>query len=99
MSKRRLLDAFANRAEEMIDETHLDGKVLVHETEDCEPYVAQARRLSEQTPGREMRHAAVIPHTVYAQAIRGGWANDPKAWKRWANDPDNRMFRSWPGRL
>ncbi len=99
MTKRKLLSTSANRAEVYIDETHLDGKVLVHEVEDCEPYVAQAKELSAQTPGKEMRHAAVVPHFVYAQAIRDGWANDPEAWKRWANDPDNAAFRTWPGNL
>ena len=99
MPKRRLLDATANRAEVVIDETHLDGKVLVHEVEDCDPYIAEAKRLSDQTPGKDLRHAAVVPHFVYAQAIREGWANDPMAWKRWANDPDNAAFRTWPGQL
>lgn len=99
MSKRRLIDAFANRAEVMVDESHLTGEIVVHEIENCEPYVAYARRLSDQAPGREFRHAAVIPHFAYAKALREGWANDPKAWKRWANDPDNKLFRTWPGTL
>lgn len=99
MSKHRLHGSAPNRAETFIDETHLTGEVVVHEVEDCEPYVAQAKALSEQTPGREMRHAAVVPHFVYARAIREGWANDPAAWKRWANDPDNALFRSWKGQL
>lgn len=99
MLKHRLPDPAPNRAETFIDETHLTGKTLVHEVEDCDPYIAQARALSEQTPGREMRHAAVVPHFVYARAIREGWANDPAAWKRWANDPDNALFRSWKGEL
>lgn len=97
--RRRVLDTSANRTETLIDETHLTGEMVVHEIEDCAPYVAQARALSDQTPGREMRHAAVVPHFVYARAIREGWANDPAAWKRWANDPDNALFRSWKGKL
>jgi hypothetical protein len=28
-----------------------------------------------------------------------GWFHDKKAWKRWANDPNNRDFRVWKGRL
>jgi len=99
MSKRMLLSAFANRAEVYINETNLTGQVVVHELEDCEPYLEQARRLSELQPGKDFRHAAVVPHFIYAKAYREGWANDRKAWKRWANDPANRMFRTWPGKL
>lgn len=99
MSKKHLLNAYANRAEVFIDESHLTGQVLVHEVEDCEPYLEQARVLSDLAPGREFRHAAVVPHFVYAKAYREGWANDRKAWKKWANDPANKLFRTWPGAL
>lgn len=99
MPKRKLLSQSANRAEVVIDETHLTGQTLVHEIEDCEPYIEQALLLSDRELDKELRHAAVVPHFVYARAIREGWANDPKAWKRWANDPDNALFRTWPGTL
>lgn len=96
---RKIIEAEGNRSQLFIDETNLDGKLVVHDLEDCEPYIKEAKRLSEQTPGEEWRHAAIVPHFVYRQAIREGWHNDMKAWGKWANDPDNKAFRTWPGKL
>ncbi len=64
-----------------------------------DPYIEEAKRLSDQTPDKEIRHAAVIPQWVLEKAMREGWFNDPKKWKEWANDPDNKIFRTWPGQL
>jgi hypothetical protein len=32
-------------------------------------------------------------------AQREGWADDMVKWKAFLNDPDNKAFRIWPGRL
>jgi hypothetical protein len=76
-----------------------DGKVVVHKWENCEPYIEAAKRLSEETPGKDFRHAAIIPDFVYDRAYREGWHNDEKAWKRWANSNEAKPFRTWKGRL
>ena len=58
-----------------------------------------ARDRGADSRSRELRHVAEIPMSVYLRACQEGWANDPKAWKKWANDPDNRDFRVAPGRV
>ncbi len=73
--------------------------LILEEIDDVEPILKEAKRLSELTPSKEFRHAAVIPDFVLRKAFREGWYNDPKAWKDWANDPDNKLFRTWPGQL
>jgi hypothetical protein len=36
---------------------------------------------------------------IYQKALREGWHNDQKAWKRWLNDSDNKVFRTWEGKV
>ena len=76
-----------------------DGKVVMYKWEDCEPIIEAAKRMSEETPGKDFRHAAFIPDWVYDKAFREGWHNDPKAWKKWANSREAKPFRTWPGKL
>lgn len=49
-------------------------------------------RKSSMTP------IAEIPLIIYEQAVREGWHDDPKAWKKWLNDPQNKVFRITDGR-
>lgn len=76
-----------------------DGVSRVETRQDLTQILKAAEVMRDVTPGKEMRHAAYIPKVVLDQAFNEGWFNDPKAWKRWANDPANAIFRTWPGRL
>ena len=40
---------------------------------------------------------ARVPFTVWEKAHNEGW--DKSDWDRFLNDPDNRDFRVWPGRV
>jgi hypothetical protein len=40
---------------------------------------------------------ASIPMTIYMDLQKRGILRDPKAFKRWLNDPDNYAFRTRPG--
>lgn len=42
---------------------------------------------------------ASIPLVIYQELVRKGIADDPVAMKKWLNDPDNRYFRTAPGRV
>lgn len=48
-------------------------------------------------PGSLNKLVARVPMTVYEQSIHEGWDEDK--WKSWLNDPDNKAFRIWPGRV
>ena len=76
-----------------------DGRTFVETRQDVEPIVAAAGLVADAAPGADFRHAAFIPEAVLNQAFIEGWFHDPAAWKRWANDPANAMFRTWRGRL
>jgi len=71
----------------------------VETRQDVAPIVAAARIVADAAPGREFRHAAFVPEAVLNRAFLEGWFHDPAAWKKWANDPANRDYRSWGGRL
>jgi hypothetical protein len=47
----------------------------------------------------EGRRVASIPMNVYWDLKQRGIVDDPAAFKRWLNDPDNRFFRTSPGTL
>jgi hypothetical protein len=76
-----------------------NGKHLIETRQDVTHIIEAAKILSDETPGKDFRLAAVIPQTVLTQAMNEGWFHDKTAWKRWANDPDNADFRVWKGRL
>ncbi len=98
MTERRLLSRRGGR----VEIAHLDaadGVLAIETREDCAPIAAAARTIAERPPGRDFRHAAFVPSHVLDRAFREGWFHDAAAWKRWANDAENRAFRSWGGRL
>lgn len=101
MSRRLLLDHYdGGRVREIVhSNSEREDDLIIQLIEDCEPIVERARVLSELTPGKDFRHVAIIPVHVLDRAYREGWFNDSQAWKKWANNADNRAFRTWPGRL
>jgi hypothetical protein len=47
----------------------------------------------------DMHLVASIPMTVYAELEAKGITRDEKAFKKWLNDRDNRVFRTRPGQV
>jgi hypothetical protein len=47
----------------------------------------------------EWQRVASIPLAVLNDLKTKKIAEDPKAMKKWLNDPDNRLFRTRPGRV
>jgi hypothetical protein len=48
---------------------------------------------------KDFQPLAVIPKSVQSRAIKEGWNDDDKAWKRWMNDIDNRYLRITTGNV
>ena len=98
MSKSALLDSIPEaRRKTIIHE--VDGQRFIETRQDVEHIVAAARIIAEEVPDKDFRHAAYIPETELNRAFIEGWFHDREAWKRWANDPVNACYRTWPGRL
>lgn len=97
MSRKFIFDAKQNHITYRHEDPEQPDKLILEEVDDLEPIIQEAKRLSELEPGKEFRHAAVVPATILRKASREGWLNDPAAWRKWMNDPDNKIFRTWPG--
>lgn len=98
MSKSALLDAVADARRQTILHEE-DGRAWIESRQDVAPIIAAARIVAELPPDKDFRHAAYIPESELNRAFTEGWFHDRAAWKRWANDPANACYRTWPGRL
>lgn len=47
----------------------------------------------------ELHRVASLPLSVFFDLKKRGILDDQKAMKKWLNDPDNRYFRTKPGRV
>jgi len=77
---------------------------VVEEVQDVTEVLEANKRafneFDERTPWNpEMNQVASIPLVVWEGLKRKGIADDNKALMRWLDDPDNRAFRTRPGRL
>ena len=74
-----------------------DDSLTIETREDVEPLIKVAHDMSSLQPSKEWRHSAIIPKFVLDQSLRENW--ERKDWKKWANNHDNKPFRTWPGNL
>lgn len=98
MSKQALLDLAANRRTKVIYHEQ-DGKTFIEHRQDVEPVIRAAKILSERKPDKDFTRVALIPENVLNQAFTEGWFHDEDAWRRWANDPANKVFRTTEGTI
>jgi hypothetical protein len=76
------------------------GRYSVYHEANGKNYIVKAAEiLAEQPPGKDFRHVGFIPDTVLNQWMIDGTFNDPERIRRWLNDPENRAFRTWQGRV
>lgn len=74
----------------------------VETRQDVEPIVVLNKEDFKDSDGRyrdDLTLVARIPISIYMDLQRKGIADDDKAFKRWLNDPDQRVFKAHPGRL
>jgi hypothetical protein len=75
-------------------------QLSVHTEQDAtRVLMANARDRDVDQSKRAFRLAARIPLSVIQQAAQEGWLHDKARWRRWLNDPDNRHFRVWGGKV
>jgi hypothetical protein len=96
MAKRTIIDSQSGLISEFATE---DDKNIYHTTQNVQPILDNVKNLSYNKQRKELKHVAEVPMVIYQQAIREGWANDRKKWKNWLNDPDNKLFRIWQGKV
>lgn len=81
--------------------TDVDGKTTFWTEQNVDAIIAQAARdaENEKSFAADVRTLAHVPDGIVDQAMREGWYHDSNAWKRWLNDPQNKPFRVWKGRV
>ena len=83
----------------------LDDVVILETHQDVTPII-EANKIQVASATRKidnvMTHVARIPYTVIddlnqKKIMRGFMIEDERAFKQWLNDPDNRVWRTYPG--
>ena len=86
-----------------------DGSRIIHQKQDFSDLLKINHQMSMDyqkgsmigNTQRHMSHVAEIPNVVYNHLLEtlGKPRENPKAWKAWLNDHQNRDFRTGGGRL
>ncbi len=73
----------------------------IQTTVDAGPILRANRRAMAEAPDRwgPGRRVASIPINLWFQLERQGITRDDKRFRAWLNDPDNRAFRTFEGRV
>lgn len=103
MSDTRVFDHMGD-VTEMFHYDNVDESFTIETLQDVEPLIEVNKAQYNGAPevGRfrgDMHKVASIPLTIYYDLKRKGVIDDPKRMKAWLNDPDNRVFRTMPGRV
>lgn len=62
--------------------THIrDG--MMETRQDAEPIVEFVKNRAQLPDDKDFKFLGEIPLTTFGQALREGWAEDDKAWRRW----------------
>jgi hypothetical protein len=101
MSKQALLAAYADftAPKKVLYHELDDGVVAIETRQDVSHLVELAKAARDIPPDREFRLVGFVPDAVLNQAFHEGWFHDKRKWKEWLNNPDNRAFRAWEGRV
>lgn len=83
---------------------HEDGSVTVQTVQDTTALAEANKQQFNQFDERsnwngDMHRVASIPLSVYYDLKRKGILDDQVAMKKWLNDPENRVFRTRPGKV
>ena len=102
MAKKETVTEYKNNLESKLvtQDLYDDGVYHIHTKQNVQPVIDNVKMLSEATtPGKDLRHVAEIPMVVVQKAMREGWFNDKAKMKEWLNNPDNKVFRVWEGKV
>lgn len=98
-SEKRLFAAYSGLREYQHFDAMRPDDLHIETVQDCSAILEDAKQWRDVTPGKDFRHAACIPLVIIDRAVKEGWFEDVSKWHAWLNDPDNKLFRTWPGRV
>ena len=96
-----ILDHRGSVVSQIQTDTTDPGRVHHILSQDLQPIFDEIDTLKHNLHDRptDMRPVATIPAAVVQQMMNEGSWNDEAHLKKWLNDPDNKCFRIWPGRV
>jgi hypothetical protein len=81
----------------------MEGKFRLETVQNVTPHLEEAKASYNSTDERarwgDWSRVARIPLSVFQDLTNRGIAGDPKRFKMWLNDRDNRLFKTRPGRV
>jgi hypothetical protein len=82
----------------------IDGAIVIRNAQDAAPIVEDNKRLLAEggdgySRSRNLRRVASIPLVLWLDLGKKGILRDRRRLRAWLNDPDNRFFRTAPGRI
>ena len=96
---KRLISSYAGMNEYQHVDPMRPDDLIIESEQDCAPILEYAKMMRDGPVGKEWRHVASIPNYFIDKAAKEGWLHDEAKWHAWLNDPDNKLFRTWPGRI
>ncbi len=99
MANKTLVDANGGMLSTVVTDAHDDGRMVLVTEQDVTPIVDYCKARAELPMDADMRPVAEIPLAVVERMMQEGSWNDPAAVRAWLNDPDNKCFRIWQGRV
>ena len=78
-------------------------EVTIHTEQDLGDFLEQNQKMRNNQTSLDRwgdgKIVASIPMTIYAQWLVDGRANDQAFLKRWLNDPENKVYRTFAGKV
>lgn len=99
MADRILLDSYLGMQEYQHIDPMRPQDLIIETVQDCDPIIEAVKLARERPVGKEWRHVASVPMCFFDKAAKEGWLHDDAKWHAFLNDPDNKAFRVWGGRM
>ena len=105
---KRVLSIDPITGKELYLHQNADGTEVIEQTQHFDPLIKLNKHMADGWQKGQMRgtqkhmsHVAEIPNIVYADLVSkfGKPADNPRAWKQWLNDSENRAFRTGGGNI
>ena len=105
---KRVLSIDPITGKELYLHQNADGTEVIEQTQHFDSLIKLNKHMADGWQKGQMRgtqihmaHVAEIPNIVYAHLVSkfGKPADNPRAWKQWLNDSENRAFRTGGGNV
>jgi len=105
---KRVLSIDPITGKELYLHQNADGTEVIEQTQHFDGLIKLNKHMADGWQKGQMRgtqnhmaHVAEIPNIVYADLVSkfGRPADNPRAWKQWLNDSENKAFRTGGGNI